>query len=68
MRGVWIYVLASILIAISAAFPAFLIHRELALAAREGTDGAGTLSAAELLALVVLGGVMLAYTFISLTR
>ncbi len=68
MRGVWIYVLASILIAISAAFPAFLIHRELALAAREGTDGAGTLSAAELLALVVLGGAMLAYTFISLTR
>jgi Protein of unknown function DUF2834 len=68
MRGVWIYVLASILIAISAAFPAFLIHRELALAAREGTDRAGRLSHAELLALVVLGGAMLAYTLFSLGR
>ena len=71
MRGVWIYVLASILIAISAAFPAFLIHRERALAARDerdGTAGAGSLSIVELLALVVLGCVMLVYTFISLTR
>lgn len=68
MRGVWIYVLASVFIAISAAVPAFLIHRERVLAARDGSASAGTLSVAELLALVVLGGVMLAYTFISLTR
>jgi hypothetical protein len=68
MRGVWLYVLASVFIAISAAFPAFLIHRELALAKRDGTGGAGRLSVAELLALVVLGGAMLAYTCISLTR
>ena len=68
MGGVWIYVFASVFIAISAAVPAFLIHRERALAARDGSCSAGTLSVAELLALVVLGGVMLAYTFISLTR
>jgi hypothetical protein len=66
MRGVWIYVLASVFIAISAAFPAFLIHRERALAACDGTASAGTLSVVELLALVVLGGVILAYTLISL--
>ncbi len=68
MRGVWIYVLASVFIAISAAVPVFLIHRERALAARDGSASAGTLSFSELLALVVLGGVMLAYTLISLTR
>jgi Protein of unknown function DUF2834 len=68
MRGAWIYVLASVFIAISAAFPLFLIHRERALAASDGSASAGTLSAAELLALAVLGGVMLAYTLISLGR
>jgi len=71
MRGAWIYVLASVFIAISAAFPAFLIHRERALAARDerdGTAGAGTLSVADLLLLVALCSVMLAYTFISLNR
>ena len=38
MRGAWIYILAGTFVAISAAFPAFLIHRERVL--RHGTDQA----------------------------
>ncbi|WP_231747244.1 DUF2834 domain-containing protein [Burkholderia sp. BDU5] len=33
MRGAWIYIVLSIAVAISVAFPVFLIHRERALAA-----------------------------------
>jgi hypothetical protein len=66
MRGVWIYVLAGVFIAISAAFPAFLIHRERALAARDGSTSAGTLSAMDLLGFVMLAIVMLTYTCFSL--
>jgi uncharacterized membrane protein len=35
MRGVWFYLAAGMLVAISVAVPAFLIHRELTLAKRE---------------------------------
>jgi hypothetical protein len=66
MRGVWIYVLAGVFIAISAAFPAFLIHRERALAARDGSTSAGTLSVTDLLGLAMLTAVMLTYTYFSL--
>ena len=66
MRGVWIYVLCGLFIAISAAFPAFLIHREQALATRDGSTSAGTLSAADIGGLIVLTVVMLGYTVMAL--
>ncbi len=68
MRGVWVYVLAGAFVAISAAFPAFLIHRERTLAARDGSDCAGTLSAGDLAGLAVLCAVSLAYSFVALQR
>jgi hypothetical protein len=68
MRGVWIYVLVGVLVAISVAFPAFLIHRERALAGRDGSTSAGTLSAMDVLGIAVLGICMLAYTFAALNR
>jgi cbb3-type cytochrome oxidase subunit 3 len=68
MRGVWAYVLVGAFVAISAAFPAFLIHRERALAARDGSRAAGTLSAGDLAGLAILCVVSLAYTFVALRR
>jgi hypothetical protein len=68
MRGVWIYVLLGAFVAISAAFPAFMIHRERALAGRDGSSSAGTLSAADVLGVMVLGLCVLAYLFIALGR
>jgi hypothetical protein len=66
MRGVWLYVLFGVFVAMGAAFPFFLIHRERVLAAREGTAGMGTLSGAELFALAMLGGAFLVYTVTAL--
>jgi hypothetical protein len=68
MRGVWIYVLLGVFVAISAAFPAFMIHRERTLARRDGSTSAGTLSAVDLVGVAVLGLSMLAYMFIALGR
>lgn len=68
MRGVWIYVLLGAFVAISAAFPAFMIHRERALARRNGAGNAGTLSAGDVLGFAVLGLCMLAYMFVALGR
>jgi hypothetical protein len=68
MRGVWIYVLLGAFVAISAAFPAFMIHRERSLARRDGSSNAGTLSAADVLGVAVLGLCMLAYMFVALGR
>jgi hypothetical protein len=68
MRGAWLYVLIGVFIAISAAFPAFLIHRERVLAARDGSPVAGTLSGADIVCLVALGIAMLAYTFFALSQ
>jgi len=68
MRWTWLYILAGLFIAISAAFPAFLIHRERILAKREGSILAGNLSAADLAGLVILALAMLCYAIFSLTR
>ena len=65
MRWAWLYVLFGFFIAISAAFPAFLIHREWALAARESSAGAGTLLARDLLGLVALAILILGYTVLA---
>jgi hypothetical protein len=68
MRGVWVYVLIGVFVAISAAFPAFLIHREGVLAARDGSASAGTLQALDVMGLVVLATPMLVYTFVALGK
>ena len=68
MRGAWLYVMIAVFVAISAAFPAFLIHREQVLAERDGSTSAGTLSAPDILGLVVLGLPMLAYAFFAINR
>jgi hypothetical protein len=68
MRGVWIYVLLGVFVAISAAFPAFMIHRERTLARRDGSTGAGTLSAGDALGVAVVGLCTLAYMIIALGR
>lgn len=68
MSGAWLYVLAGAFIAISAAFPAFLLHRELVLARRDGASSAGTLSSADILGIALLGLLVLAYTFVALGR
>lgn len=68
MRWVWLYVLVGLVVAISVAFPAFLIHRERALAARDGSTSAGALSVADILLLVALVAAILAYTFVALGK
>jgi hypothetical protein len=66
MRGAWLYIIAGTFVAISAAFPAFLIHRERVLAARDTSSSSGTLTALDIIGLSILSMAMLAYTFLSL--
>jgi hypothetical protein len=66
MRWIWLYVLASLFIAISLAFPMFLIHRERLLAKRDGTSTAGELSGVDLVGLLLLAVLMLGYTSLTL--
>ena len=54
MRGIWLYLFASIFIAVGAAFPLFLLHRERALARIDGNERGGALSPPALLALTVV--------------
>lgn len=67
MRGAWLYVLFGVFVAMAAAFPFFLIHRERTLSAREGS-AAGALSAGDLLGAGLLGAVALVYTVLALGR
>lgn len=67
MRGAWLYVLVGTFVAISAAFPAFLIHRERVLATRDGSNRSGTLLAVDLVGLFVLTIAMLGYTYLTLS-
>lgn len=53
--GVWLYVLAGLLVAISVTVPLFLIHRELKLAQREPGQPAGAMTVADATGLVALG-------------
>ncbi|WP_323122054.1 DUF2834 domain-containing protein [Burkholderia alba] len=61
LRGAWRYIALSIVVAISAAFPLCLIHREYGLAARNGAAPetsnlrAGDLAGLLLIALLVIG-------------
>jgi hypothetical protein len=66
MPWVWFWVLFGVFIAMGAAFPWFLIHRERVLASRDASVTAGTLSAPEIMAVAVLGVLILGYTVLTL--
>jgi uncharacterized protein DUF2834 len=66
MRGVWLYLLFGMLVAISVTVPIFLINRERALAAREPASAAGTLSAPDIVGLVLVTAAISIYTAITL--
>ena len=67
MRGVWLYLLFGMLVAISVTVPVFLINRERALAAREPSSAAGTLSALDIVGLVLVTAAICVYTAITLS-
>jgi hypothetical protein len=66
MRGVWLYLLFGMLVAISVTVPIFLINRERALAAREPSSAAGTMSAPDIAGLVLVTAAIGAYAVITL--
>ncbi len=68
MKGAWLYVLFGALIAISVTFPAFLIHRERAQAARGDGIEAGRLTAMDMLGLAAMGLMVLVYGVVALAR
>lgn len=66
MRGVWLYLLFGLIVAISVTVPIFLINRERALAAREPSSAAGTLSVLDIGGLVLLTIAILVYGAVTL--
>lgn len=66
MRRVWLYVFFGAGIAISVTVPIFLINRERALAATESRDVAGTLSKSDIVGLVVVVAIAIAYAIVAL--
>lgn len=66
MRGAWLYVLFSLVIAVSVAFPVFLIHRERVLRRREDTAAAGELRSIDVWGLSPLGIAFTLYTAVTL--
>jgi len=66
--GVWLYVVAGLLIAISLTVPLFMIQRERKLAALERGAPAGMLAAGDAVGLVVLAIVFAPYAAVTLTR
>jgi hypothetical protein len=66
MRGVWLYLLFGMLVAISVTVPIFLINRERALAAREPASATGTLSTLDLAGLVLVTAAIVIYAAITL--
>jgi len=67
MRGVWLYLLFGMLVAISVTVPIFLINRERALAAREPSSAAGTLTAPDIAGLVLVTAAIIGYAAITLS-
>jgi hypothetical protein len=66
--GVWLYVVAGLLIAISLTVPLFMIQRERKLAALEPGTPAGTLATADAVGLILLAIVFATYAVVALTR
>jgi hypothetical protein len=67
MRGVWLYLLFGMLVAISVTVPIFLINRERALAAREPSSAAGTLRVPDIAGLVLVTAAIAAYAALTLS-
>lgn len=61
MRGVWLYLLFGMLIAISVTVPIFLINRERALAQREPSSAAGSLGVFDIAGLAAVTVAITAY-------
>ncbi len=55
LKGVWLYIVAGLLVAISVSFPLFMIHRERVLAARGDAAAGGSLKTGDIIGLSVLG-------------
>jgi hypothetical protein len=68
MRGVWLYLIFGMLVAISVTVPIFLINRERALAAAKPSDAAGSLDAADVAGLVAVGLGAIAYAALTLLQ
>ena len=67
MRGVWLYLLFGMLVAISVTVPIFLINRERALATREPSSAAGTLSVPDIAGLALVTAAIAAYAALTLS-
>lgn len=66
MRAVWLYLTFGIVVAISVTVPLFMIHRERALASHHPNTDAGALHTIDVIGLVGVAAVCLAYTAFSL--
>ena len=66
--GVWIYVVAGLLIAISLTVPLFMIQRERTLARLEAGAPGGHLAARDVAGLIALAAVSLTYAGVALSR
>jgi hypothetical protein len=66
MRGVWLYLLFGMLVAISVTVPIFLINRERALAKQEPSSAAGTLGVFDIAGLAAVTVAITAYTALTL--
>lgn len=66
MRGVWLYLLFGMLVAISVTVPIFLINRERTLARREPSSSAGTLGVLDIAGLAAVTVAIIAYTVLTL--
>lgn len=68
MRAVWLYLVFGMLVAISVTVPIFLINRERALAKRDPSSAAGTLSVFDIAGLAGVAAAICAYTAVALLR
>jgi uncharacterized protein DUF2834 len=66
MRGVWLYIVFGILIAISLAVPLFMIHRQRTLAARDPSNGAGIYYARDVAAVLTFALLFITYAVVAL--
>jgi hypothetical protein len=62
LRGVWLYIIGGIFIAISVTFPLFMIHRERVLARGPDPAAGGTLRAGDIAGLCVLALATIVFT------
>lgn len=67
LPGIWLYVLLGLFVAISVAFPLFMIHRERRLAAVEPGSAAGTMGTFDLVAVTALGLMFIAFATVALS-